>query len=85
MDAGIVGKEATVGKEGIAVNEGCMRENMSRVGQNRIYTPYMTVYLVIFLPKKPYTHRIYMVLASPKHEGTTVDAGPVQGGGIALE
>jgi hypothetical protein len=26
-----------------------------RVGQNRIYTPYMTVYLVISLPKLPYT------------------------------
>ena len=39
--------------------------HMCRVGQNRIYTPYMTVYLVIFLPKKPYTHRVYMVLANP--------------------
>jgi len=38
-----------------------------RVGQNRIYTPYMTVYLVIFLPKIPYIHRIYMVLANPKY------------------
>ena len=27
----------------------------------------MTVYLVISLPKIPYTHRIYMVLAHPKH------------------
>jgi len=36
-----------------------------RVGQNRIYTPYMTVYLVISLPKIPYKHRIYMVLANP--------------------
>ena len=35
-----------------------------RVGQNRIYTPYMTVYLVIFLPIIPYIHRIYMVLAT---------------------
>jgi len=38
---------------------------MPRVGQNRIYTPYMTVYLVISLPKIPYIHRIYMVLANP--------------------
>ena len=30
---------------------------MRRVGQNRICTPYMTVYLVIFLPK----YRIYTV------------------------
>jgi len=36
-----------------------------RVGQNRIYTPYMAVYLVISLPKVPYMHRIYMVLANP--------------------
>jgi len=38
-----------------------------RVGQHRIYTPYMTVYLVISLPKLPYIHRIYiyMVLANP--------------------
>jgi len=38
---------------------------MHRVGQNRILTPYMTVYLVISLPKIPYMHRIYMVLANP--------------------
>jgi len=36
-----------------------------RVGQNRIYTPYMAVYSVIYLPKIPYIHRIYMVLAKP--------------------
>jgi hypothetical protein len=36
-----------------------------RVGQNRIYTPYMTVYFVISLPKSPYIHRIFMVLANP--------------------
>ena len=33
---------------------------MCRVGQNRIYTPYLTVYLVISLPKIPYIHRIYI-------------------------
>jgi len=33
---------------------------MCRVGQNRIYTPYMTVYMVISLPKIPYTHRTYI-------------------------
>ena len=33
---------------------------ISRVGQNRIYTTYMTVYLVVSLPKIPYTHRIYI-------------------------
>jgi hypothetical protein len=31
-----------------------------RVGQNRIYTPYMTVLLVISPPKIPYVHRIYI-------------------------
>jgi len=38
---------------------------MSRVGQNRIYTSYMTVYLVLSLPKIPYINRIYTVLANP--------------------
>ena len=37
---------------------------MCRVGQNHlyvhIYTPYMTVYLVISLPKLRYIHRIYI-------------------------
>ena len=41
---------------------------MSRVGQNRIYTPYMTVYLIISLPEIPYIHHIYMVLANPIYE-----------------
>ena len=40
---------------------------MRRVGQNRIYTPYLTVYLVISLQKIPYTHRIYMVLSNPTY------------------
>jgi hypothetical protein len=40
---------------------------MFKVGQNRIYTPYMTVYMVNSLPKIPYTHRMYMVLANPSH------------------
>jgi len=38
-----------------------------RVGQNRIYTPYMTVYFVISLPKIPFIHRICMVLANPTY------------------
>ena len=29
-----------------------------------IYTPYITVYLMVFLPKLPYIYRIYMVLAN---------------------
>jgi len=43
----------------------CIR--ISRVGQNHIYTPFMTVYLMISLPKIPYIHRIYMVLANPTY------------------
>jgi len=50
----------------------CSRQlQVCRVGQNRIYTPYMTVYLVDSLQKIPYMHRIYiyiyiyMVLANP--------------------
>jgi hypothetical protein len=31
-----------------------------RVGQNRIYTPYITVYMAVFLPKILYIHRIYI-------------------------
>jgi len=38
-----------------------------RVGHNRIHTPYMTVYLVISLPKILYIHRIYMFLANPTY------------------
>jgi len=33
---------------------------LCRVGQNRLYTPCITVYLVIFLPKILYLHRIYI-------------------------
>ena len=41
-----------------------------RVGQNRIFAPYMTVYLAISLPNIQYMHRIYMhpiymVMANP--------------------
>jgi hypothetical protein len=50
------------------VNLGIRTVLISRVGQNRIYTPYMTVYLVISLPSVPYMHRIYMVLANPTHK-----------------
>ena len=45
---------------------------MSRVGQNCIYTPYMTVCMVISLPKiRIYTVYIYrcMVLANPNDKG----------------
>jgi hypothetical protein len=42
---------------------GSQKCNKIRVGQNRIYTPDMTAYLVMSLPKISY---IYMVLANPK-------------------
>ena len=43
--------------------------HMSRVGQNRIYAPYTTVYLVISLPKILCIpiHRICMLLANPTY------------------
>jgi len=31
-----------------------------RVGQNRIYTRYMTIYLTRSLPKTPYVHHVYI-------------------------
>jgi len=34
-------------------------EEMSRVGQKYIYTPYMHIYLVISLPKIPYAPHVY--------------------------
>jgi hypothetical protein len=40
-------------------------EQIHIVGQNRIYAPYMTVYLIESLPKTPYIHRIHMVLSNP--------------------
>jgi len=47
-----------------------------RVGQNRIYTPNMTVCMVIYVLKIPYIHCIYsymymLVLANSKHTHTT--------------
>ena len=33
---------------------------MRRVGQNCIYTPYMTACMMISLLKIPYVHRIYV-------------------------
>jgi hypothetical protein len=43
-----------------------------RVGQNRIYTPYMTVYLMMSLPKMLYINHIYMVLADPSYHCTCI-------------
>jgi hypothetical protein len=56
----------------------CMvsQNSIHRVGQNRLYTPYMTVYLMISLPKIPYIHRIYKVLANPKYTYTCRSKSP---------
>jgi len=40
------------------------RQLRGRVGQNRLYAPYMTVYLVISLPKIPYIHRLFIYTPS---------------------
>jgi len=42
----------------------CLCVFVCRVGQNRIYTSPMTVYLVISLPKIKSIHRLTMVLAN---------------------
>jgi len=54
-----------------------------RVGQNRICTPYMTVYSVNYLSGIPYIHRKYMVLANPSnfHAKNTVNTPCVHGSG----
>ena len=41
------------------------RMRHSRVGQNRIYALYMTVYLVIPSPKLPFIHCVNLVMANP--------------------
>ena len=41
--------------------------HMLIVGQDCKQAPYITVYLVVSLPKTPYMHRVYMVLANPRH------------------
>ena len=38
--------------------------HITRVDQNRIYRPYMTVYLVVSLPKIPFMHRISGLFSS---------------------
>jgi hypothetical protein len=43
---------------------------VNRVGQDRIYTPYKAIYLVNSLPKIPYIHRTFTVLANPTAYGT---------------
>jgi hypothetical protein len=64
-----------------------MRTCKRRVGQNRMYAPCMTVYLVISLPKIPYTytHRICMVLANPIHRyGSGQPRCHYTGGGVCV-
>jgi hypothetical protein len=51
----------------------CMQNGLAvsqcviRVGQNVIHTPYVTVYLVIFLPKVMYNTANNTVLANPDY------------------
>ena len=48
--------------EGVGVGVWCVvvTQHLCRVGQNRIYTPYMTVCMVISLPENPYINFIYL-------------------------
>jgi hypothetical protein len=52
---------------------------MYRVGQNRIYAPDMTVYLVLggFPAKKMHIHRIHLALASPTYVHPTYMVNPI--------
>jgi hypothetical protein len=45
---------------------------INRVGQNRIYTLYITVYLTKSLLKIPCIHRIYMVLVNPIYKQCSI-------------
>jgi hypothetical protein len=45
----------------------CYMLHIVRVGQNHIFTVYMTVYLVISQSKILYIHCKYMVLANPNN------------------
>jgi hypothetical protein len=45
-----------------------------RVGHNCIHTPYMTVCIVISLPKTPCIHREYMGLANPRFVSANSEA-----------
>ena len=49
-----------------------------RVGQNLVSTPYMTVHLLISLPKTTYVHRTHMLLASPINTAGSNDLGGVE-------
>jgi len=49
---------------------------ITRVGQNRINAPYMTVYLAMSPPKVPCIHRIYVVLANPTYYAPVPKATP---------
>jgi hypothetical protein len=68
----IIRKEATIDQTASIFSFcSCCHANTPRVGQNGIYTPYMTIYLVISLPKKTYIYRVYMwfwpTLHTPLH------------------
>ena len=57
-------------KAGHEANRGCVHFRGSGVFvelAKTVYTPYMTIYLVILQPKISYVQRIYMVLATPAY------------------
>jgi len=48
--------------------------HITKVGQNRKYTPYMTVYLVMSLPKIPYIYGSGQPYTSPMHHHPKEDS-----------
>jgi hypothetical protein len=55
-----------------------MAWQVDRVGQSRVYTPHMTVHLVISMPKIPYIYTVYVMFwptLREDEEGTRVHAG----------
>ena len=56
---------------------------MTRAGQNRIYTPYMTVCLVITLPKKQ-KYTAYLYMANPSHVAPPLKANNSGGWDCAI-
>jgi len=57
----------------LIVYRGVCRLQIFRADQNRKYTPCMTLYFVISLPKIPYIHRTYMVLTNPTNTLKALD------------
>jgi hypothetical protein len=63
----------------------CNVLHVCRVGQNRINAePYVTIYLVIPLPKVQYVHRTYSGAGQPTHMPTTTTATECPDGGFQV-